>query len=217
MKKTSTVLASLVAIASIALLSCSSDSSNPLAEELNLPQAQALPNGLSAGELTPIKGPNSFLAKKSGMSSMEEEYSSISYSSITKSSPYKMSISNVSYGYSAWSSEVCFDFTSLQAGSTNIAYELSFGSYSNVVGTFAINTLRITCGGYWADFDWYGNLYPVGTYIFGDAGYPYDKANVTCCTKYYGTCIATGYAPLGSGPVPCRFEIGGNSMTNYYY
>ena len=59
MKKTFLALVSLTAIASIALLSCSSDSSNPLAEELNLPQEQTLqkiiPTDVEQGQLPVLK------------------------------------------------------------------------------------------------------------------------------------------------------------------
>ncbi|MDR3002251.1 MAG: hypothetical protein LBU89_13440 [Fibromonadaceae bacterium] len=201
MKRTLLVLASLMAIA---LLSCS-DNSNSLTEDLNLPQSQALPNGLSAGELTPIKGNNSFLAKKAEAASSAEEYSTYNVSCGS------MSVSGVSHNNWAQSSKATCNFTGLPTGSINLAYEIFFGSYYNVNGTFSIYNLIIECGnnsGYYDGYiyNWYGDLYSVGTYAFQG-----DPAKVTCQVSFYGKCNGTGL-----GGTPCSFGINGVNMTSYY-
>jgi hypothetical protein len=157
-------------------------------------------------EFAAIKERTSALAKKSEMSSMEEE----TYGSITKCSPYPMSISGIPYGNAGWSSEARFDFTSIPAGATNVLYELTCSTTSGV-GTFRVLALDIICGNYEGLFEWDGNFWDVSTDAF--YGTP---ANVWCYTSFGGQCIGTGYAPPGSGPVPCSLTMSGCCMTNYY-
>jgi len=221
MKRTFLVLAT---VTTLILMSCNHiDNSISSAEDMNSPQTlsqtKALPNGLLAGELTPIKENNFFLAKKSEMSSAEE-YSSIEEESNTRVaystrnvSCGPMSVTNVPYGYWARSSEAYCNFTNLPAGSMNLAYEFFPNSYSvNINGTFTVTNLIIECGDYGAAFNWEGHLPSVGTYAFQGT-----DANVLCKVSFYGKCAGTGNASPGNLlPLNCSFGYSNTNMTSFY-
>jgi hypothetical protein len=202
MKRTSFLFAALTAIA---LLSCSSDNSNPIAEDTNYPKAPALKKGIPIGEVQDLNlvhlGDEVQSSSNPGLPTPNATSSkTVSCGSMSSTIPYNP------FPQYGWSSEAICNFTSLPAGSINYHYEISFGGYSNVVGALGITHLYIECGNRAAAFNWNGDLYTVGTNYF--AG---DPANVKCYLAFYGRCNGTG-----SGGAPCSISIDNITMTSRY-
>ncbi len=111
-----------------------------------------------------------------------------------------MKVTNVPYGYYAWSTEACFDFrtlANLYLDPKNTAYEFTCSVPTNAVGSFGITHAEISCGNYYIQGTWYGYGGVMSTTAF--AGLDADEI---CCISFYGRCNGTG-----TGGVGCSYEM----------
>ena len=197
MKKTSSILASLVAIASIALLSCSSVD-NPIssAEGVDYPQASTLSKAVS---------PESYAAAVSGSSKI------ISGSS--------WSIAGVPVGATQCSNDLYFLVSTPPTSSTVSGTGLTFcpGSSGTIAGAFAINSLTIRCvppspPNNTTAITWTGSGCVSTSYFNGQPA-----KGMECYVKFCGTCVG-GYTVAGQYVSQCnRSFSGGNLTSNYTY
>jgi hypothetical protein len=186
MKRTSFLFAALTAIA---LLSCSSDNSNPIAEDADYPQA-------------PFKA----LQK---VSPLDDEAQGIDpgQSEINGSADaYCGSMSVTAIGAS-WSSVATCDFTTkVPSGSLNASYQFVGSGPSSNGGAFSTDDVYIECGGYAIQGT---PLSLANIYTTAFRGNP---ANVKCYLAFHGTCYGT---PVGGGP--CSLTVSNIRATQVYY
>jgi len=200
MKRTCLALATLMAIT---LLSCSSLENSTSAEDLNFSQNPALKKAIPDTPIdeATLSGGNAVVQ---GSSNPGQATPNATSSTIVTGIG-SMKVQNVSYGGTAWSSTVCYNFNIVPAGKVNERYEFTCTSTS-ASGTFSIIGARVDCGEYRLEGSWNGYGGTISTTAF--AGKP---ANVTCCTAFYGQCVGTS---VGGGK--CNYEMYNCTGRQYY-
>jgi hypothetical protein len=191
----------IVSLTAIAILSCSTDSSNPLAEEMNLPQSQTLQKASPGIPLYELQ----FSSESNELQTLSKVNVSAPEGNGMYTAFYcgSMSVSGVPYNGYAWTSVAECDFTSIRDDAWNTEYQF-IGTGPSSSGTFSPQFIRIQCGDWWGDFTpWsYANI---STTAF--AGTP---ASVRCYMAIYGKCAGT---PYGGGT--CSYSV--SSIKGYQW
>jgi len=188
MKRT---LLPLALLTSIILLSCSTDNSTPLTEDLNYPQSQTLNKAVPENTIA-ATGSQKVISGKT------------------------MSVAAVPVGSFACSNEIDYYFGNPPATATINKLEASGGALASNAGAFTMSYLRVRCGTSmtYATMPWGGSttINPSTTYTTGLNG---QAAKTTCYLSFCGTCVGGYY--VGTTYVPmCNKSYSNVGLTVHY-